>query len=193
MSPRTEKQFKEIRKDKKELIIDTALELFAENGYHATSISSIAKDAGISKGLMYNYFESKELLLNEIILSGLKELIGFFDPNKDGFLTEDEFDFFLNSAIESIKNNRNYWKLYYSLMMQSSVIELSKDTMAEFTQQYFMTLIDYYKRHNSDNPEAEAMLLTTTLDGLAIAYVNDPEHFPIDEMKKLVIKKFKLN
>jgi len=193
MSPRTKKQFEKIRTDKKELILNTALKLFAEKGYHATSISSIAKDAGISKGLMYNYFESKETLLNEIILSGLKELIGFFDPNKDGFLTEDEFDFFLNSAIESIKNNRNYWKLYYSLLMQSSVIELSKDTMAEFTQQYFMTLIDYYKRHNSDNPEAEAMLLTTTLDGLAIAYVNDPEHFPIDEMKKLVIKKFKLN
>ena len=64
MSPRSAKQFDEIRKQKKELILESALELFAENGFHATSISQIAKKAGISKGLIYNYFESKNEILN---------------------------------------------------------------------------------------------------------------------------------
>ena len=63
MSPKTSGQFKEIRADKKQLIIDTALNLFANKGYHASSISMIAKEAKISKGLMYNYFDSKEALL----------------------------------------------------------------------------------------------------------------------------------
>ena len=67
MSPRSAKQFKEIRKEKKDHIMEVALELFAENGFHATSISQIAKKAGISKGLTYNYFESKKELLDELI------------------------------------------------------------------------------------------------------------------------------
>ena len=69
MSPRTEKQFEEIRVSKKALIQETALELFATKGYHSTSISMIARTAGISKGLLYNYYESKEDLLNEMLSS----------------------------------------------------------------------------------------------------------------------------
>ena len=178
-------------KNKKQLILDTALELFSENGYHATSISLIAKVAGISKGLTYNYFESKEQLLNEVILIGINEFMNLFNRNNDNSLSEDEFDFFLESAVSLIKDNRNYWKLFYSLMMQTSVIEISMKTVMEFTQQYFVILTDYFKQHNSENPEAEAMLLTTTLDGIAMAYVNNPDFFPIDEMKNLIIKKFK--
>ena len=60
MSPRTPQQFEEIREEKMTLIMDIALEHFANEGYHTTTINHIARHAGISKGLMYNYFESKE-------------------------------------------------------------------------------------------------------------------------------------
>ena len=72
--PRTKKQFEEIRKSSREKILSVALELFAKKGYHATSISQIALKAKISKGLMYNYFASKEKLLNEIIQQGFNSL-----------------------------------------------------------------------------------------------------------------------
>ncbi|MDR1542801.1 MAG: TetR/AcrR family transcriptional regulator, partial [Prevotellaceae bacterium] len=64
--PRTQVQYEKIRNEKRQLIKQTALSLFAENGYETTSISEIAKKAGISKGLMYNYFTSKEELLQII-------------------------------------------------------------------------------------------------------------------------------
>ncbi|PLX21155.1 MAG: hypothetical protein C0599_08290 [Salinivirgaceae bacterium] len=57
-------------KSKKEKIVDAAITLFGENGFHNTSISQIAKNAGVSKGLMYNYFESKEELLKYIFDMG---------------------------------------------------------------------------------------------------------------------------
>ena len=65
--PRTEKQFEEIRATKKALILDAALQVFARDGYHNASISKISKQAGISKGLMYNYFNSKEELLEILV------------------------------------------------------------------------------------------------------------------------------
>jgi AcrR family transcriptional regulator len=61
MSPRTKQQFEDLRKDRRQAILDAALTVFANNGYHSASVSMIAKEAGVSKGLMYNYFESKEL------------------------------------------------------------------------------------------------------------------------------------
>ncbi len=89
MSPRTPKQFEKIRHDRRKSIMDTALEVFSENGYANASISMIAKKAGISKGLMYNYFKSKEELLSTIVLDGLNEMFELLDPNKDGVLTKE--------------------------------------------------------------------------------------------------------
>ncbi|MEJ2103763.1 MAG: TetR/AcrR family transcriptional regulator, partial [Ignavibacteriaceae bacterium] len=81
MSPRTKDKFEEIRQKSREKIENIALELFALNGYHATSISKIAKSAGISKGLLYNYYESKEQLLNAVIMKVYAEIMKIVQMN----------------------------------------------------------------------------------------------------------------
>ena len=67
MSPRSNKQFQEIREASKQKILDAALELFGTTGYEASSMAQIAKKSGVSKGLIYNYFDSKEELLKGMI------------------------------------------------------------------------------------------------------------------------------
>jgi AcrR family transcriptional regulator len=108
MSPRSAKQFDDIRKQKKQLIIDTALKLFAEHGFHATSISQIAKKAGISKGLTYNYFNSKKEILDEIVLTGFNTMYGNLDMNHDGILTENEFVYFIKESFRIMQENTEY-------------------------------------------------------------------------------------
>lgn len=61
--PKTSEQNKKIKEQKREIIISTALNLFADKGFHNTSMEQIASHAKISKGLIYNYFESKDALL----------------------------------------------------------------------------------------------------------------------------------
>lgn len=46
-------------------ILDTAMELFAEKGYEATSMADIAKRLGVVQGLCYRYFDSKRVLFQE--------------------------------------------------------------------------------------------------------------------------------
>ena len=66
----------ETRKEQKERrrqeILYTALELFVSKGYAATKITDIAKQADMSRGLMFHYFESKEKLYEELIRMGLE-------------------------------------------------------------------------------------------------------------------------
>lgn len=53
----------EVRKDE---LLDVALGLFAERGYHDTSVQAITDAAGVAKGLFYHYFESKDDLLDAL-------------------------------------------------------------------------------------------------------------------------------
>ncbi|MBX3272784.1 MAG: TetR/AcrR family transcriptional regulator [Sandaracinaceae bacterium] len=51
---------------KRERILDAALELFAERGYHGTAVPLVASAAGVGAGTIYRYFESKQGLVNEL-------------------------------------------------------------------------------------------------------------------------------
>ncbi len=123
MSPRTPEQFKEIREEKMALIMDVALEQFANEGYYRTTIRHIARHAGMSKGLMYNYFESKEALLKAIIHRSVNEVYQYLDIDRDGFLSEEEFEFSIRKMDVLLKEKRDFWRLLMQLLMQNDVRE----------------------------------------------------------------------
>jgi AcrR family transcriptional regulator len=65
--------------DRKEAIIKAARPLFARNGFNGTSIRSIAKAAGVSEGLLYKHFLTKDALYKEIARYVL-DLASIFNP-----------------------------------------------------------------------------------------------------------------
>ena len=52
--------------DKRQLILDAAVRVFARKGYHTCRVGDIAEEAGVAHGLLYHYFDSKEELLETI-------------------------------------------------------------------------------------------------------------------------------
>src|SRR6185312_3017276 len=52
--------------DKRRRILDAALTTFAERGYHGTAVPEVAQAAKVSTGTLYHYFDSKEVLVNEV-------------------------------------------------------------------------------------------------------------------------------
>lgn len=64
----TRKEQKETRRTQ---IIQATLDLFVERGYYGTKTSQISRRAGISEGLLFHYFPTKEILLEELINIGL--------------------------------------------------------------------------------------------------------------------------
>lgn len=65
--PRTNEQFNKMKDISRQKIINAGLILFSRKGLAATSIIDIAKAAGVSSGLLYHYFKSKEDLFLEIV------------------------------------------------------------------------------------------------------------------------------
>ena len=65
--------------DKRQLIIEIAIEEFAENDYENASISRIVASAQIAKGSFYQYFENKEALYRYLLDLGLQQKAQFLD------------------------------------------------------------------------------------------------------------------
>ncbi|MBN1598174.1 MAG: TetR/AcrR family transcriptional regulator [Bacteroidales bacterium] len=190
MSPRTEKQFELIREERRQKIMDSALDLFAKNGYDNTSISQIASKADISKGLLYNYFKSKEDLLEAILNTGIDELMDVFDPNKDGVLEVSEMKFFLEEMFKILKKHRVFWRLYFSVTTQPSVFKLVEKRIEEIYKPLTKMTVDYFTRQGHENPTAEAILFGALLDGISFDYVLKPDIFPIEMVKKELINRY---
>jgi TetR/AcrR family fatty acid metabolism transcriptional regulator len=54
--------------DKRRLILDAAVRVFATRGFHHCRVSDVADEAGVAYGLVYHYFSSKEEILNTLFL-----------------------------------------------------------------------------------------------------------------------------
>lgn len=189
MSPRTAAQNEEIREAKRQQIMDAALDLFANEGFHATSIHRIAKKAGISKGLMYNYFESKEELLKAIIEQGCEKLTVAFDPDHDGVLTKDEMLLYINDMLNQVSSSPLYWKLYFSLSMQPAVLHNYFLPILEQWSNIFKMLVNYFERKGVENPFAEAYFFASVMEGVRLTQLFDP-NYPVKEIRKMLIQRF---
>jgi TetR/AcrR family transcriptional regulator, fatty acid metabolism regulator protein len=54
--------------DKRRLILDAGVRVFARRGFHHCRVSDVADEAGVAYGLVYHYFDSKEEILNTLFL-----------------------------------------------------------------------------------------------------------------------------
>jgi AcrR family transcriptional regulator len=187
MAPRTEEQFENIRETRKQQILDAALKLFANNGYHSTSIAMIAKEAEISKGLAYNYFESKEELLKKIVFDGIDSLLEIFDPDKDGILTKEELKYFIDKTFEYISKNIEYWRLYFSILIQPEVFKLFENKLWEILEPLMTIMVNYFKKLGIKDPGVEARFFGALMDGLTLNYIMDPHGFPVEAIKKRIV------
>ena len=65
--------------DKRRLILDAAIRVFARQGFHATRVSDIADEAGVAYGLVYHYFKSKDEVMNELFVERWSLLLQAID------------------------------------------------------------------------------------------------------------------
>jgi TetR/AcrR family transcriptional regulator, repressor of fatR-cypB operon len=69
--------------DKKRAIVDAAIRIITHNGFDATPISAIAREAGVAAGTIYIYFSSKQELIKHLYLASSKSLADFVTKDLD--------------------------------------------------------------------------------------------------------------
>ncbi len=172
----TEKQIK---------ILESALALFAREGFKTTSTSKVAKHAGVSEGLIFRHFKNKEGLLDAIFKEGEERAKLLFanivfetDPKK---VISKTLDTFSNSNLP--KEELEYWKLQYKIKWE---LEMYHEHKMEALQ---LALTGAFEKLGYEQSAMEAVHLLVTLDGLATRYFLI-DHFDLAGMTAFLKNKY---
>ena len=160
--------------EKQETILTVALRLFAEQGYETTPTSQIAKQAGVSEGLIFRHFENKEGLLKALITDGqlrvqvhMDRIAQERDPKKVIAQT-------IDLPVTLVSEEREFWTLQFIMKYKSRHAATLKaesnyfDTVIAAVNQAF-TALGY------EHPAQETELLVLLLEGLGSSLLMQPD------------------
>ncbi len=187
--PRRKKENIERKQRRRDQILQAALELFASQGYHATSVDQIAQRAGISKGLVYNYFESKQHLLKTLVQDVFDHIDNLFIAKPPEDYTDEDLIRIVKVMVQMLKDDLRVYRLYFVLYLQPDVDRIIKDYSRQYIEKLIKYLTPFFQRKGVKNIRVHVLGLLTALDGLALHYLlyQYPE---VDEILEEIIEKY---
>lgn len=172
MSPKPD-----VSAERKQQIFEAAVACFGRQGYHLTKMDDIAAEAGLSKGSLYWYFDSKKALF----IALFREIMGQFEQVWEAVITDEN-----SSATEKMLNTlailRSEFKefaSFFGVMMEAWSQTLHDDDvvelMAEFYQPYVRMMRQIIEQGIANNEfrvtnvEATTLVLLSMFDGVTLA------------------------
>ncbi|MGE6612555.1 TetR/AcrR family transcriptional regulator [Peribacillus sp. NPDC076916] len=191
--PRTPEENDRIRQASKEKIRAAAMELFMKQGYYATSISDIAKKAGISKGLLYNYYKGKEELLSEMVVARIKEVVEVMEEAFTLNTPREQLEHIVNGAIDNIHKKPEVHRFYLHLQTQpeadEDLIKYSHLIIEENARQFeFQCKI--FESMGEEEPRKRSLYFSSVLQGIMLMISTYQQGFPVEEIKNKIIREF---
>ena len=163
--------FEKISDDKRRRIMEAATKEFAEKGFTAANINTIAKNAGISIGSMYNYFASKEDLFLTLFEMGYKILEdALVDVSTMEGNIFDKFEQLIRVAQQTSKEYREMTQIYLDFTSEG-LTHLSHRLSRRFesiTAQYYHEMLRQAKAENLIDNELDEEVMSFCLDNLVV-------------------------
>ena len=156
MSPRTAEQNEQIRTESKHKIMEAAFKLIAKNGYEATSTALIAKTAGVSKGLLYNYFTSKEELVKALVLGAMQEgdeLIAELISDNPRQTLSNLFSWFFRE----MRERPDHWRLITELTFKIERFDFVHEIVTGKMNEYFTVVESLLKEMGYEHAFAQPL------------------------------------
>ncbi|MBK8904979.1 MAG: TetR/AcrR family transcriptional regulator [Anaerolineaceae bacterium] len=188
--PRTTAQNEQIRAETRATIVESAMRLFAQKGYATTTTRSIATEAGLSVGLMYHYFDSKERLLYAVfdfVMARIDEVItAVLLTHPPG----ERLPHLLHAIFDLLTSQHEFWGLLYSLRTQPAISVVLGDDFRQRTAALRGCFMDELVHAGKENPQLEAYYLYSVVEGAIQQYLLDPANYPMAEIVEKMIAQF---
>lgn len=181
-------------------IIDAAVQVIAENGFHASQVSKIAKKANVADGTIYLYFKNKE----DILISVFKEKMGsFIDRTTEAINQKETFVDKMKTLIEMHYlqlEESPYLAIVSQLELRQSKQELRREINSIF--KLYLDLIDEIVKlgikedvvRKDVNPNSIRHMIFGTLDETVTTWVMNSQKYSLseqtDEIHRLLIGGF---
>ena len=140
-------------------IVNSAISLFAEKGYHATSTRLIAENAEVSEGLIFKHFKNKEGLLEKIILISQDKLKKLIEPIESLSHPKVVIKHILTIPLNVGEDEKKLFKLINSIRWQMNNFETNLFNI------FRPKILDSFKALNYNDPSSETETLLMMLEG----------------------------
>ncbi len=172
------KQFLQFDDDRKSKILKAALDEFATKGYKKASTNSIVKNAGVSKGLLFHYYQNKKelyILLYQYAIDIISEEL----LNKVNFSDYD----LLNRISESVKAKISVYQEHQQLVLliqknyeidDEDILVRTKAYSEEKAKEVYNKLfhdIDYYQFNDDININIALNVIRWTIDRISFDWI----------------------
>ena len=177
---RYKEAFERATDERKEKILEVGIKEFASKGYEKANINIIAKKAGISIGLMYKYFSTKEDLFITCIQRGMSIL----DDAIDEILQSDDklivkAEKLIRTTCQLSQRDANYVKLYNEITSErdsEKAMEFAKAIEGETSKKYVKCITDALAKgdvRQDMDPRLFAFFLDNLLTSLQFSFTCD--------------------
>jgi len=155
------------KREKYMAIIDAALEVFAEYGYHNCQVAKIARRAGIADGTIYLYFANKEDVLVSVYREKMNEFITLLKALLQNYTAAiDKLTSLVNFHFNHLENNPSLANFMQIQLRQSEAS--IRSGIAEQLKQYYQLiekLVDEGKQQGSFNPQIKTKVAREVIFG----------------------------
>lgn len=188
--PKTLEQNQIIKEASRKRIMDAALAMFGEYGYDRATVGAIAKKAGVSAGLLYNYFESKEELVITIFEDFLKHHFSVWYPKVCNARSPmDKLEAAVDRYVQPLQEDVNRWRLIRELSTRKEFKHTIWEFLSPIRKKYQDELEQVYHPLGLD-AETEFWNLQTFLEGVSSCYCTYGDRYPLATVKRTYLERF---
>jgi len=167
------KVFSQLNPLKQQRILDAAIEEFAERGYGSASMNVVVERAGISKGALFKYFQSKQGLFGCIYRIALDQVKDYLRAVRDGSREQNFFDRLrrvLEAGVRFIGSHPHLARIYYRLIYTGDspdrhdiLYQIQRESL-HFIRSLVEQGIERGELRRDLDPEISAFFIVTLLD-----------------------------
>lgn len=186
-----EKSLAEISKEK---ILFTAMQLFANNGFHKTTAATIAKACGISHGLLFYHFKSKEGLLQAVVDYSIHKIKGILSIEDihlvPGSASSKQLEQIIRKYRISLVEERAFWELYHSLVFQPDLKDDAAQQLISAFDDHRKQLIHFFEQLGYLSATETMQQFEAMRSGITIAYLMYGSSYPVERLFKNLVERF---
>lgn len=171
----------------KEKIIVAARKVFSEKGIHCSSLGDIAKEAGVAKGTLYYYYQSKDSLVFEVMDQGIGAILNRLSTAGG----EIHLSALARKLLEDMTSNRELCQIYFHLLQESFRNPAMKERFQKKYHEWRKWARDILRKHKVGDSEELSTLFIAALDGICLQWLVEPNAVDIEKLSLSLVNLLK--
>jgi TetR/AcrR family fatty acid metabolism transcriptional regulator len=171
------KKRRSVKRDKRSVILDSAVRIFSELGYSKTGVHDIAKSAGVGISTIYKYFSSKEELLFSLATEKTQAYIALHEEHLNGLMNvQRKIDLLIKDYLDFVDSDKEYASIFsFDLRYNKAFYQTDAYSLfRKFARIFYDSIVEgieegYFR--STANPYLATKMIFGVIDHLVLSWI----------------------